>query len=262
MKTIQVDGATLAYEDSGRSHGPAVLLLNALGTDHGLWAEQCAALQRSFRVLRFDARGHGKSTLDGAAPANWSLDTLVQDACAVLDAAGVERAHWCGVSLGGMVAMHAATQQPQRVARLVLANTAAALPPADMWQSRIDAVRRDGLGAIADGAAARWFTPDFIASKPERVEQVQAMVRACDAGAYAACCAVIRDMDERTRLPQITAPTLVIGATRDPSTPLEHSELLLELIPGADLLVLDASHLSCIEQAEDFSGALLDFLRT
>jgi 3-oxoadipate enol-lactonase len=262
MKMLDVDGARLAYEDSGRNHGPAVLLLNALGTDWGMWDEQRAALERSFRVLRFDARGHGKSTLDDAAtPPAWTIDTLVSDACAVLDAVGVERANWCGVSLGGMIALRAGVKRPQRVARLVLANTAAQLGTSESWQERIDGVLKHGTTAVADAIAARWFTPEFIASHGERVEKIVAMVRATRPAAYAACCAAIRDMNQRETLPFVLAPTLVIAGARDPGTTVEHADELHTKIAGADLLVLDASHMSCVEQAEDFSAALLDFLR-
>lgn len=262
MKMIDVDGARIAYEDSGRNHGQAVLLLNALGTDWGMWDEQRAALERSFRVLRFDVRGHGKSTLAGSATAPaWNLDTLVSDACAVLDAAGVERANWCGVSLGGMVALRAGVKRPQRVARLVLANTAAQLGTPEGWQERIDTARRHGTASLAEAVAARWFTPEFIASHSERVAKVVAMVRATQPAAYAACCEAIRDADQRETLPFVLAPTLVIAGARDPGTTVEHGEQLHAQITGSDLLVLDASHMACIEQAEDFSAALLDFLR-
>ena len=263
MKMIDVDGARLAYEDSGRTHGPAVLLVNALGTDWGLWDEQHTALEASFRVLRFDLRGHGKSTLtDTATNPLWTIDTLVADACAVLDAVGVEHANWCGVSLGGMVAMRASIKRPQRVSRLVLANTAAQLGTPESWQVRSDAVLAGGMASLAEGVAARWFTPDFIVSHGERVERILQMIRATQPAAYAACCTAIRDMDQRATLPFVQAPTLVIAGARDPGTTVEHAELLVAQIPGADLLVLDASHLSCVEQSEDFSVALLDFFRS
>ncbi len=260
MKMLDVMGARLRFEDSGRSHGPAVLLLNALGTDYGLWDEQRAALERSFRVLRFDARGHGKSIMLEGAPAAASIDDLLQDACKVLDAAGVERAHWCGVSLGGMIALRAATTVPQRVVRLVLANTAAHLPPSDAWQARIDTVTREGMAPIAAAVAARWFTPEFISGQGARVECVLDMVRTMQPSGYAACCAAIRDMDQRESLSAVQAPTLVIAGARDPATPPELADLLVSRIPGSDLTVLDASHLSCIEQSEDFSAAVMDFL--
>ena len=260
MKLIDVAGARLAYEDSGRSHGPVLLLLNALGTDYGIWDEQRAALERSHRLLRFDARGHGTSlaveTAAGGAP---SIALLLRDACAVLDAAGVERAYWCGVSLGGMIALRAATLAPQRVARLVLANTAAYLPPAEIWQARIETVLRAGMEPIAAAVAARWFTPDFIRDQATRVAQIVAMVHATRPTEYAACCAAIQSMDQRDSLAAMRVPTLVIAGARDPSTPVEHAELLVSQIAGSNLVVLDASHLSCVEQAEDFSAALVDF---
>lgn len=263
MKWVDVAGARLAYEDSGRSHGPIILLLNALGTDFGIWDEQRPVLDGSLRLLRFDARGHGKSLIaDNGHAGPISLDLLLQDACAVLDAAGVDRAHWCGTSLGGMIALRAAIHAPQRVSRLILANTAAYLPPAEMWQSRVDTVLRDGMEPVAVAAAARWFTPEFIHDQPARVETVTSMVRATRPADYAGCCAAIQTMDQRASLPALRLPTLVIAGARDQGTPVEYAEQLVSQIAGSDLLVLDASHLACIEQAEDFSTAVVDFLRT
>ena len=246
---------------SGRNHAPALLLLNPLGASTEVWSEQRPAFDRLFQVVRLDARGHGASRLPPGEPAPCAIDDLLADALAVLDALKVHRAHWCGLSLGGMIAMRAAVAAPERIGRLVLANTTAYMPPASMWDERIATVLRAGMGPIADALPQRWFTPGFVDRAPATVERIVAMVRATQPRGYAQACAAIRDMDQRATLGGITAPTLVVAGARDPATPPEYAEALLDGIRGSDLQVLDAAHLSCVEDAGEFTGAVIDFLR-
>ena len=259
--SVERGDCRIHYAVSGRNHAPALLLVNPLGASLDVWSEQRAGLERAFRVIRLDARGHGKSVLPHGEPSPCTIDDLLADALAVLDAVHAPRAHWCGLSLGGMVAMRAAVSTPERVGKLVLANTTAHLPPPSMWDERIATVLRSGMGPIAEAVPQRWFTPGFVERSPAVVERVVAMVRATQPRGYAQACAAIRDMDQRATLHDILAPTLLLAGARDPSTPVEHAEALLDGIRGSDLRVLDASHLSCVEDAEEFTGALLDFLR-
>jgi 3-oxoadipate enol-lactonase len=261
MPLVSRGEAALNVVESGRRHGEAVLLLHALGASVDMWAPQLKALERHFRVLRYDVRGHGRSTWPAGAPAELTIADLAGDALAVLDAAGVGRAHWCGLSLGGMTAMWAAAEAPHRVGRLVLASTTAHFPPPEVWASRIETVLRDGLEPVAAGVAQRWFTEAFRAAHRDVVERTVAQVRATSPRAYAACCAAVRDMDQRERLGAIRAATLVVAGAADPGTTVEHAEATVARIGGADLLVLDAAHLCNVEQADDFNEALLDFLR-
>ena len=273
---VEHDGARLHYVLSGRVHAPMVVLLHALGADHTMWDGQLDALEGSFGLLRVDMRGHGKSTwLDGAIDAaaareDRQIADYAADVLAVLDALHIERAHWCGLSMGGMVAMSAASQVPaspglpavsQRVARLVLANTSAHMGPRETWDARIAMVQRDGLESLAGGVGERWYGAAFRTRHPEVIEATANTLRATTARGYVEACAAIRGMDQRAALGGIVAPTLIIAGTQDVATPLEQSELLLGAIPGADLIVLDAGHMSAREQAEDFSAALLDFLQ-
>lgn len=273
---VEHDGARLHYVLSGRVHAPMVVLLHALGADHTMWDGQLDALERGFGVLRIDMRGHGKSTwLDGATGAaaareDRQIADYAADALTVLDALHIERAHWCGLSMGGMVAMWVASQVPaepghaalsQRVARLVLANTSACMGPRDTWDARIALVQRDGLGALAAGVGERWYGAAFRERHPDVVEATAQTLRSTTARGYVEACAAIRGMDQRAALGGIVAPTLIIAGTQDVATPVEQSELLLGAIRGADLLVLDAGHMSAREQAEDFAAALVDFLQ-
>ena len=272
---VERDGARLHYVLSGRVHAPAVLLLHALGADHHMWDGQLAALERSFGVLRLDTRGHGKSTyVDGANGVDAARDRSVADygadAIAVLDALHIERAHWVGLSMGGMVAMWVASQVPaspgasslsQRVGRVVLANTSAHMGPRESWDMRIETLRRDGLGGLAAGLGERWYGAEFRKRSPDVIESTAATLRATSARGYAEACTAIRDMDQREGIAAIASPTLVIAGAQDVATPLEHAEGLTARIAGSDLIVLDAGHMSAREQAEDFTDALMDFLQ-
>lgn len=258
MKTVAIDEVKLHYEHTPRAGAPALLLLNSLGTTLEMWNDQHAALQERYELVRFDMRGHGRSALGGEYET--SIDRLARDALAVLDACGIARAHICGLSLGGMVAMHLASHWPDRVLKLALCNTSAHMPPREAWQTRIDLVRSAGMEALVEPVIERWFTQPFRFDRPDKVEQIRQMLRATDPAGYAACAAAVRDMDQRQSIRQIGSRTLVIGGTQDPATPPEHAQLLAKSIPAASLVMLEAAHLSNIECADQFTAALVTFL--
>lgn len=251
----------LHYSVSGRNHAPALVLLHPLGASGELWQAQLPELERFFRVVRLDLRGHGQSRLATGSFSPQRLDTYVDDVLALLDQLTIERAHWCGLSLGGALALSAAARRPRRVARLVLANTAASFPPAAMWDERIATALGPGMAGLIEAIPARWLGADFRARHPEVVERIVDELRKVSARGYAEACSALRDLDLSTELAAVRAPTLVIAGAGDVSTPLERAEELVAGIEGADLLVLDAGHLSNVEQAEDFTAAVIDFLR-
>ncbi|HZF25227.1 MAG TPA: 3-oxoadipate enol-lactonase [Steroidobacteraceae bacterium] len=258
MPIAESDGARLRYEVAGPDGAPALLLINSLGCALEMWDPQLGDFSASFRVIRYDARGHGQSTLGNHS--QLQIADLARDAVAVLDAAGVKRAHWCGLSLGGMTSMWAAVHHPQRVATLVLSNTSAFLPPRENWDSRIETALNRSMGALVDTILGRWFTEEFRHRHPAAIEPIRAMLLATSAAGYAACCAAIRDMDQRESLGAIRVPALVIAGARDPATPPEHGEQIQQRIAGARLTVLDAAHLSNVECAPEFTAAVLGFL--
>ena len=258
MAAIDVEGCPLVYEISGPAEAPHVLLSHALGATADLWAPQMAALSRAFRVIRYDTRGHGRS---GVPAGEYTIDRLGLDALAVLDAAGAERAHVCGLSLGGLTAMWLAVRAPQRVGRLVLASTAARIGTVDGWTERVRQVRTIGMGAIADAAMPRWFSEDFRRREPETVARHRAMVAVCSADGYSGACAALRDADLREAIRDIGAPALVISGTADPvTTPGDGAETCAR-IRGARLVTLEAAHLPNVEQSDAFSAAVVEFLK-
>jgi 3-oxoadipate enol-lactonase len=258
MRIVKTQDAELRCEHLPRPGAPALLLINSLGTSLEMWDSQAEAFAEHFELIRYDARGHGKSSLGAAT--ELTVDQLARDALAVLDTCGIARAHICGLSLGGMTAMQIARHWPDRVLKLALCNTAAHLPPRERWTSIIETALTQGMAALADGVLGRWFTPGFHAAQPEQVERIRQMLLDTDPRGYAACCAAIRDLDLREDIKSIDASVLVIGGTQDPSTPAEHAELIARSIQGAQRVMLESAHLSNIERASEFTSALLEFL--
>jgi 3-oxoadipate enol-lactonase len=253
----QVDDARLHYRTDGDSARPCVVFSNSLGTDLGMWDAQAAALAADFFVVRYDTRGHGRSDR-GSAPV--TIARLGQDVIGLLDVLGIQRAHFCGISMGGLTGQWLGAHAPQRIAKLVLANTAARIGTAEGWSARARLVRAEGMGAVADGAAARWFTPAFVDRHPHTVSHMIRLLREQDAEGYAACCEALADADLRSALGSIAAPTLSIAGEFDPVTTVADGEALAEGIPGAQLVSVPASHISNIEAEQPFTATLLRFL--
>jgi 3-oxoadipate enol-lactonase len=242
----------------GPEDAPVLVMANSLGTMLRMWDDQAPELRERFRLLRYDHRGHGGSPVP---PGLYEIEDLGRDALALFDRLEIERFSFCGLSIGGMVGMWLASEAPERVERLVLCCTSALLGPRELWDERIRVATGQGMDALVEGVIVRWFTPEFFSSNPEAVEKAARMLRETNPEGYAGCCAAIRDMDLRSRLFAITAPTLVISGSEDPATPPEHGELIRDSIPGADFEVVpDASHLANIERPEVVTRAILEHL--
>jgi 3-oxoadipate enol-lactonase len=242
----------------GPPDAPALLLINSLGADLSMWDPQLPALSARFRVIRYDARGHGRSPVP---PGRYALDDLGRDALDLLDRLGVARAHVCGLSLGGMTAMWLAAHAPERVDRLVLFCTSALLGPPAGWAERAAKVRAGGTGAVAGAVVGRWLTPGYAAAHPGQVRRLREMVAATPPIGYAGACAAIEEMDLRPDLPGIVAPTLVVAGADDPATPPAHGAAIAAAIPGARLeIVAGAAHLASYEQAATANRLILEAL--
>ena len=248
---------TLRYRVDGPADATALLMSNSLGTTLDLWDAQVEEWSRTYRVIRYDTRGHGKSSVP---PGDYTIDELGRDAIAVLDAAGATTAHVCGISLGGLTAMWLGVNAPDRVNALIVANTAAKVGTAERWTERVAKLRSEGMGAMADLARTNWFTEGFRREHPDVVQRYHTMVASCPPDGYAGCCAALRDADLREDIKRIRARTLVIGGDQDPSTPLSGSEEIQRSIAGAQLVVFPCAHLSNVEKAKEFSHEGAAFL--
>jgi 3-oxoadipate enol-lactonase len=246
----------LHHRLDGPADAPVLVLSSSLGTTLDLWEPNIAAWTGSFRVLRYDHRGHGRSLVT-AGP--YSVELLADDVLALLDALGCERVSLCGISLGGAVGISLAATAPERVDRLVLACTSARFGDPAVWLERAAAVRSDGIRAIADTVVGRWFTAAFAARRPDLVDRFRAMLLATPADGYAACCEALAAWDFRDRLGAVAADTLVVAGADDPATPPEHAQLIANAIPTARLVVLpQAAHLANVEHPERFGRLVGD----
>lgn len=260
MQKIRVNGIELAYRIDGAPRAaPWVVLSHSLACDHTMWDPQMEAL-RDYRVLRFDTRGHGASE---APVGEYTMDQLAADAHALLDALGIERFHFVGLSMGGMIGQQLALRVPLRMATLTLADTTSRYPPEarPMWEQRIGLVRKQGMDALVPTTLERWFTARFREQHVETVARIGAKIRATRVSGYIGCAYAISHIDLTARLANVDCPTLVIVGADDLGTPREMAEAIVQAIEGSRLEVIEAAaHLSNIEQPAQFNRLLKAFL--
>lgn len=249
---------TLHHDVSGPAGAPVLLLGGSLGTTLEMWDGQLP-LAEHLRLIRFDHRGHGRSPV---APGPYEIADLGRDVLALMDGVGIERASYCGVSIGGMVGMWLGANAPKRIASLILACASAHLTPASAWAERAAAVLEAGSPeVVADTVVERWLTPRHAAEHPELRARLRAMLVGTDAAAYAACCGAIERMDLREQLPRIAAPTLVISGSDDPAIPLQHQREIAAAIPRARHEVVGpAAHLAPVEQPAAINRLIAEHL--
>ncbi|MCF2528305.1 3-oxoadipate enol-lactonase [Yinghuangia soli] len=251
--------ARLDHRFDGPEDAPVLVLGSPLGADGRVWDALVPALAVRHRVLRFAARGHAGSELPPGAP---TLTDLAGDVLALADGYGIERFSYAGISLGGAIGLTLALDAPERLDRLAVLCSGAKLGETAAWHERAAQVRASGLDAVAEAVLGRWFTPEYAEREPEVAAATLEMLRTGSAEGYAACCDAIATYDVRASLAAVTAPTLVVGADRDPSTPLALSEEVAAGIPGARLAVVeDAAHLVVVEKADEVGGLLAEFLK-
>jgi 3-oxoadipate enol-lactonase len=246
----------LRHRIDGPDGAPVLVLANSLGTTLELWDRNVAAWTPSLRVLRYDARGHGGSDVP---PGPYGVEQLGRDVLGLLDELGIERASFCGTSLGGATGLWLAANAPERIERLVVACSSARFGEPDAWRERAELVRADGVEAIADVVVSRWFTAD---APRELVAAYRAMLVSTPPEGYVATCEAVGAWDFRDRLGEISADTLVIAAAEDRAAPLEYSELIAERVPSSRFVVLDrAAHLANVERADAFSELVGEHVR-
>ncbi|MDH0736766.1 3-oxoadipate enol-lactonase [Achromobacter spanius] len=257
MAYADLSQARLFYVIDGPADAPVLVFSNSLGTCSDMWARQIPELTKHFRVLRYDTRGHGKSSIpDG----EYTFEQLAGDVAELLAHLNIKRAHFCGLSMGGPTGIALALAHPELVGKLVLCNTAARIGSVEGWSTRIAAVAEQTLEKMAPTLVERWLTDDYRAAEPGLTQVLIDMLRRTPDAGYSANCAALRDADYRQQVSAITAPTLVISSTHDlAATPAQGKELAAA-IPGARYVELNTSHISNWEQPEAFTRAVVDFL--
>jgi 3-oxoadipate enol-lactonase len=257
---VKLAEGELHYQLDGPVDAPVLVLSNSLGTDLNMWDIQMAAFTEHFRVLRFDTRGHGKSLVTEGP---YSIEQLGHDVIALLDALDIQRVHFCGLSMGGLIGQWLGINAGARLQRLVVCNTAAKIGTPEVWNPRIEMVLRDGTAAMValrDASIARWFTADFAAANPHQAQQITDMLAATSPQGYAANCAAVRDADFRAQLASIKVPTLVIAGTEDAVTPPAGGHFIQNQVKGAEYVEFYAAHLSNVQAGAAFSERVVEFL--
>jgi 3-oxoadipate enol-lactonase len=257
VSTVNAKGILLHYTLEGPEQAPVVVLAHSLGTTLALWSAQTDALKAHYRVLRYDTRGHGAS---GVPCGPYSLDQLGGDVVALLDALSIGRAHFCGVSMGGLTGLWLGIHAPHRFLSLTLANTAPRIATRESWLERAAIVRSEGMQPVVDGAPARWFTPAFAQQHPEQMAGVLEQLHHSPPEGYAASCEALARADLSALVGHIRLPTLLIAGVHDPVTTVQDADRMAQAIGNARRVDLQASHISNIEAADAFNDALLSSL--
>jgi 3-oxoadipate enol-lactonase len=258
--SVQLADGVLNYQLEGPEGAPVLVLSNSLGTNLHMWDTQIPAFTAHFRVLRYDTRGHGDSLVTEGP---YSIEQLGADVLALLDALNLDKVHFCGLSMGGLIGQWLGVNASGRLNRLIVCNTAAKIGSPEVWNPRIETVLRDGEAAMVglrDASIARWFTPAFSEANPDQAKRITDMLAATSPQGYAANCAAVRDADFRDQLGEIKVPLLAIAGSADAVTPPSGSLFIQEHVAGAEYAEFQAAHLSNVEVGEPFSRRVIDFL--
>lgn len=257
MPFADLSDVQIHFSLTGPDDAPVLVLSNSLGANFSMWDPQLRPLNARFRLLRYDTRGHGQSSV---TPGPYNIELLANDVLHLLDALHIDRVHFCGLSMGGQTGICLALDAANRLEKLILCNTGAKIGTLEAWNTRVDAVLARGTKDVSAAVVSRWFTAPFASSNPAVVATAKAMIESTSPLGYTANCAAVRDYDAQKQLPSIAVPTLVISGTHDLATPAADGRFLADHIPGARFLELPAAHLSNIECATEFSAAVEEFL--
>jgi 3-oxoadipate enol-lactonase len=259
MPTLKTKNGAFHYELTGPEGAPVLLFSNSLGTDVSMWDVQAEALSRDFRVLRYDTRGQGQSVVS-ASP--YSIGALADDVLVILQELGIDKIHFCGLSMGGMIGMWLTTRAPDRLHKLILCNTAPKIGTAQTWDARIQSVCDGGMSAVVEGVLERWFTPAFRKAAPASVQATRELLLRSPIEGYVGGCTAVRDMDARDSITAIRIPTLIICGAHDPVTTTSDGRFMADRIEGSVYKELPAAHLSNIEAADAFTTEIVHFLKS
>ena len=255
----KANGININYTVDGAEGAPWLVLSNSLATNVSMWDDQAAALKSSFRVLRYDQRGHGATD----APAGrYTFDLLMADALALLDALSIKRAHFGGLSMGGATALGLALRHPDRIDRAIVCDSGCASTPASaqQWEERIAVAQKGGMAGLVDSTMARWFPPEIIKANPPYLDKVRAMIRATPVNGFIGCAAALADHDFRSAVGTATRPLLFIVGEKDGPQPAAMHDMH-QKVPGSGYVELPgAGHISNMDQPAKFTEAIAKFL--
>lgn len=258
MPTFTSNDAQINCQTFGDAANPALIFSNSLGTNFKMWQPQIDFFQQDFFVICYDTRGHGASS---APKGPYSIDQLGQDVVNLLDHLNVEKATFCGISMGGLTGQWLAIHRPERFNQVVVCNSAAKIGQEQAWNDRAVLVREQGLQPIASTAASRWFTEPFIQSNATVVNNLQNDLAAGSAEGYASCCEALAKADVREQLKDISVPVLVVAGQQDPITTVADAHFMVERIANSQLFEINASHISNVELSNEFNQAVKQFIK-
>lgn len=257
---VEINGLNISYEIEGPEDAQVIVFSHCLAANKKLWQYQVSEFKDRFRVLTYDILGHGDSSAPEEA---YSMYGLAEEIKLLLDRLGVEKCHFVGISLGGMIAQTFAVNYPQRLHSLLPCDTVCAVPPeaAPVWEERIQTAETQGMEPLVEATLQRWLTEKFREDNPAVNEQIKKMVENTPVSGFVGCCRAIADFDVSDEIPRISVPTQVMVGEDDPGTPVSEAKVIQDKIPGARLEVIPgARHLCNIETAYEFNRRLSDFL--
>lgn len=257
MSIAHINGIDVFYLTDGDPHKPAIIFSNSLGTDHSMWDGQLEVLRRDFYIIRYDTRGHG---LTNCSKGPYTITQLANDVLGLLDYLSIDKAFFCGISMGGLIGQWLAVNAPERLEGLVIANTAAKIGTEKAWNERAALVRKEGLNTIAESAPSRWFTPEFYGASPSPVNELLINLKNMSPEGYASCCEALANEDLSRDIKKIRISTLIIVGDKDPVTTVADAQFIHSQINSSHIQELRASHISNIEAEDKFNHVLKQFL--
>ena len=255
---IKANGISINYQVDGPEGAPWIVFSNSLATSTAMWDEQAAALKSSFRVLRYDQRGHGGTEVPAG---RYAFGTLLDDALGLLDALGIAKSHFAGLSMGGATALGLAERHPDRLDRVIVCDSPCQSTPqsSQQWEERIAVAQKQGIDALVEPTLGRWFPPDTLAKNPPHLDKVRAMFRATPVNGFIGCAAALADHDYASAIASVKRPVLFLVGEKDAPAPAMRK--LHEKLPGSRYVELPgAGHISNMDRPAEFNRALQDFL--
>lgn len=259
---VDVNGTKFNVEVEGREDAPVLMLSHSLACDLTAWDSVVPLWQDHFRIVRYDRRGHGKSEA-GAPP--YTLDSLAADSVGVMDALEIDKVHWCGLSIGGMIGQVLGVKYPDRFHSLTLTNTSSFISPdlLSIWEDRIASVLTGGMQAQVTPMTERWLTTETQASRPELAEHIARMITDTSIDGFIGCCDAIKDLNLTAQNAAIKLPVFVLSGAEDPGTTPEAGRVIHESIAGSRFEILPAcAHQGAMEQPGAYAAAVLGFIQS